>query len=77
MDILKALRAEESKFEAQMEAARQQLETVRHAIKMLSGTSSGNGRSRHMSASARAKIAKAQKARWAKFRVAKKANGKG
>jgi len=38
MDILKALRAEESKFLGQMEAAKQQVDTVRTAIKLLGGS---------------------------------------
>jgi hypothetical protein len=45
MDILKALRAEEEKF-------RQQLETVRAAIKLLEGKSTSKGK-RGMSATAR------------------------
>jgi len=73
MNILKALRAEEAKFLGQINAAKQHLETVRAAIKLLGGKNgSKNGRKRHLSASARAKIAKAQRARWAKVRTAKK-----
>jgi hypothetical protein len=79
MDILKALRAEESKFLAQMEAARQQVDTVRTAIKLLSGKASANGNRgsspttrRKMSAEGRARIAAAQRKRWAKVKAAKK-----
>ena len=72
MDILKALKTEESKF-------RHQLETIQDAIKILGGNSSvveGNGRRKkrhwHMSAAAKARISKAQKARWAAKRKADK-----
>jgi len=76
MDLLKALRAEESKFLVQMEAARQQVETVRQAIKLLGGKSARNGNrdtsaptKRRMSAEGRARIAAAQRKRWAKERA--------
>jgi hypothetical protein len=79
MDILKALRAEESKFLGQMEAARQQVDTIRAAIKLLGGKSSVNGNRdssgttrRKMSAEGRARIAAAQRKRWAKVKAAKK-----
>ena len=95
MDILAALRQEEEKWEKQVEADRQQLETVRAAIKLFRGDtgkrtsglgSSGKatggsrakttqGKKRTMSAAARARISKATKERWAKFRAAK-AKGK-
>jgi hypothetical protein len=60
MDILKALRAEESKH-------LEQLERVRAAIKVLSGKT---GAKKKVSAASRAKMAKAQKARWAKLKKA-------
>jgi len=95
MDILAALKQEEAKWEKQVSAAQQQLDTVRTAIKLLGGTNSSGkatgsstakttasssvkttgGKKRVMSAAARAKMAKAQKERWAKFRAAK-AKGK-
>jgi hypothetical protein len=87
MDILVALRQEEAKFEKQVSAAQQQLDNVRAAMKLLGGMSGsgkatgGNsakttgGKKRVMSAAARAKISKATKERWAKFRAAK-AKGK-
>ncbi len=95
MDILAALRQEEAKFEKQVNAAQQQLDNVRAAMKLLggmgssgkttggssgkvTGSSSGKttgGKKRVMSAAGRAKIAKATKERWAKFRAAK-AKGK-
>jgi len=83
MDILAALRQEEVKLEKQANAAQQQLDTVRAAIKLLGGMGSSGKTSgktigkkkRVMSAAARAKISKATKERWAKFRAAK-AKGK-
>jgi len=87
MDILAALKQEEAKWEKKVSTARQQLDNVRAAIKMLGGmgssgkataSSSGkttDGKKRVMSAAARAKISKATKERWAKFRAAK-AKGK-
>ena len=69
MDILSALKTEASKLQ-------QQLDTLNSAMKILGGkTSVGRakrGKRRHMSASARARIAKAQRARWAKVRAARK-----
>ena len=87
MDILVALRQEEAKFEKQVSAAQQQLDNVRAAMKLLGGMSGSgkatgsssakttSGKKRVMSAAARAKISKATKERWAKFRAAK-AKGK-
>ena len=70
MDILSALKNEASKLE-------QRLDSLNSAIKALGGKNSvsrpnGRRKKRHMSASARARIAKAQRARWAKVRAAKK-----
>ena len=67
MDTLSALKTEASKLQ-------QQLDTLNSAVKILGGENSvGRGRRKgwHMSASAKARIAKAQKARWAKVRTAK------
>jgi hypothetical protein len=79
MDILAALKQEEAKFEKQVSAAQQQLDTVRAAIKLFGGMNGRGkpvGRKKHvMSAAARAKISKATKERWAKYRAAK-AKGK-
>jgi hypothetical protein len=82
MDILAALRQEETKLQKQADIVRQQLDTVRAAIKILGRGAASNGepigkktKKRVMSAAARAKMAKAQKERWAKFRAAK-AEGK-
>jgi hypothetical protein len=86
MDILAALRQEEAKFEKEVSAAQQQLDNVRAAIKLLGGKTTGSssgkvigsssgkttgGKKRVMSAAARARISKATKERWAKFRAAK------
>ena len=83
MDILVALRQEEAKFEKQVSAAQQQLDNVRAAMKLLGGMSGSgkatgsssakttSGKKRVMSAAARARISKATKERWAKFRAAK------
>jgi hypothetical protein len=83
MDILAALKQEEAKFEKLASTAQQQLDTVRAAMKLLGGIGSSGKTSgktigkkkRVMSAAARAKISKATKERWAKFRAAK-AKGK-
>jgi hypothetical protein len=95
MDILAALKQEEAKWEKEVSAAQQQLDSVRAAMKLLGGmnssgkaTGSGSakttgssigktigGKKRVMSAAARARISKATKERWAKFRAAK-AKGK-
>ena len=87
MDILAALKQEEAKWEKHVRAAQQQLDTVRAAMKLLSGMGGGakatgsnsgkttGGKKRAMSAAARAKISRATKERWAKFRAAK-AKGK-
>ena len=68
MDILSALKSEASKLQ-------QQLNRVNSAIEALGGRNSigrpnGHRRKRHMSASARARIAKAQRARWARIKKA-------
>ena len=83
MNILAVLRQAEAKLMKQADKARQQLDAVRAAMKILGREvpSSGKriGRKKWvMSAAARAKISKATKARWAKFRAAKaKAKAKG
>jgi hypothetical protein len=70
MDILSALKTEASKLQ-------HQLDTLNSAMKILGGKNSVSRgkpvKKRRMSASARARIAKAQRARWAKVRAAKKA----
>jgi len=80
MDILAALRQEEAKLEKHADIVRQQLDAVRAAMKILGREVASSGqpigrKKRTMSAAARAKISKATKERWAKFRAAK-AKGK-
>lgn len=80
MDIVVALKQEEAKLQRQADTVRQQLEAVRAAMKILGrgvvsrGETSGR-KKRVLSAAARARISKATKERWAKFRAAK-AKGK-
>jgi hypothetical protein len=77
MDILLALKQEETRLQ-------KQLKGILGAITALNGshtTSTGalvaqGGRRRTMSAAARARISKATKARWAKFRAEKNKRGK-
>ena len=80
MDILAALKQEEAKLQKLADTVRQQLDAVRAAMKILgrevvSGDKPIGRKKRMMSAAARAKISKATKERWAKFRAAK-AKGK-
>ena len=66
MDILSALKTEASKLQ-------HQLDTLNSAIKALGRRNSvGRGGKRHFSAAARAKMARSQRARWAKVRAAKR-----
>jgi flagellar motility protein MotE (MotC chaperone) len=76
MNILATLRREAAKLQKQADKARQQLDNVRAAMKILGRERASSGKpigrkKRVMSAAARAKISKATKARWAKFRAAK------
>ena len=77
-----ALRHAEAKLQKQADKVRQQLDALRGAMKILgrgiakSGKPTGTGRKKRvMSAATKAKISKATKERWAKFRAAK-ARGK-
>ena len=77
MNILAALRQAEAKLKKQADKVRQQLDAVRAATKILGREVAGSGKrigrkKRVMSAAARAKIGKATKLRWAKFRAEKK-----
>jgi hypothetical protein len=80
MDILLALKEEEAKLQ-------RQLKGIQGAIIALNGSHATSiqapadvhkqiGARRTMSAAARARISKATKARWAKFRAEKKKTGK-
>jgi hypothetical protein len=72
MDILSAIKREERKLE-------KQIASIRHRLKGIKAAAEGMGRSadkkvtksakRVLSAAARAKIGKATKKRWAKFRA--------
>jgi len=77
MNILAALRQAEAKLQKQADKVRQQLDAVRAAVKILGREVASSGKrvgrkKRVMSAAARAKIGKATKERWAKFRAEKK-----
>ena len=79
MSILNAIRREEKKLEKQLHKLQHQLNGIRVAAKALGGSASeevATVKKRVMSAAARAKISKATKKRWAKFRAqAKKVAG--
>jgi hypothetical protein len=79
MDILAAIKREERKLEKQLGKLQHQLTGIRAAAKALGDSKSREVttvKKRVMSAAARAKISKASKKRWAKFRAqAKKAVG--
>ena len=82
MNILAALRREEAKLQKQTDKVRQQLDALRAARKILGREVAGGGKvgrkkrvgkkKRKMSAAARARIGKATRERWAKFRAAKR-----
>ena len=76
MNILAALKQEEAKLQKQADTVRKQLDAVRGAMKLLGGkvASASNPVDRNkrvLSAAARAKISRATKERWAKYRAAK------
>ncbi len=81
MNILAALTQAEAKLKKQADKVRQQLDAVRAAMKILGREVASGGKvgrkkrvgkkKRVMSAAARARIGKATKLRWAKFRAAK------
>jgi hypothetical protein len=79
MDILAAIKREERKLEKQLGKLQHQVNGVRAAAKALGSSTSKElkvAKKRVMSAAARAKIGKAAKKRWAKFRAqAKKVTG--
>jgi hypothetical protein len=79
MDILAAIKREERKLEKQLGKLQDQLNGIRAAGKALGDSTSKElkvVKKRVMSAAARAKIGRAAKKRWAKFRAqAKKAAG--
>jgi hypothetical protein len=78
MDILAAIKREERKLEKQLHKLQHQLNRIRAAAKALGDSTNREIKTvkkRVLSAASRAKISKATKERWAKFRAAK-AKGK-
>ena len=74
MDLLAAIKREERKLEKELTQLQNKLSGVRAAAKALGSKASREVtqvKKRVMSAAARAKISKATKARWAKFRAEK------
>jgi hypothetical protein len=72
MDLLAAIKREERKLEKELGKLQHQLNGVRAAAKALGSKASREVtevKKRVLSAAARAKISKATKARWAKFRA--------
>jgi hypothetical protein len=78
MDLLAAIKREERKIERQLGKLQKQFDGLRAAAKAL-GDSTIRGvtqvKKRVLSAAAKARISKATKARWAKFRKDKEALG--
>jgi hypothetical protein len=76
MDILVALKQEEARLQSQLKGIQGAITALNgsHAISMDAPVAlhKQSGRRRTMSAAARARISKATKARWAKFRAEKK-----
>jgi len=75
MHILAAIKREERKLEKQLGKLQHQLNGVRAAAKALGDPTNRElktAKKRVMSAAARARISRATKARWAKFRAEKK-----
>jgi hypothetical protein len=72
MDIRAAIKREEKKLEKQLGKLQHHLSEIRAAAKALGGSANRELKAvkkRVMSAAARARISKATKARWAKFRA--------
>ena len=79
MDLLAAIKREERKLEKELGKLQHQLNGVRAATRALGSKVSREVtevKKQVMSAAARAKISKATKARWAKFRAEKSKKGK-
>ena len=75
MDILAAIKREEKKLEKQLGKLQHELNGIRAAAKALGDSTSrelNTVKKWVMSAAARARIGKATKERWAKFRAEKK-----
>jgi hypothetical protein len=74
MDLLAAIKQEERKLQKELSRLRNKLSGVQAAAKALgskAGREVAQVKKHVMSAAARAKISKATKARWAKFRAEK------
>jgi hypothetical protein len=79
MDLLAAIKREERKLEKELGKLQHQLNGVRAAARALGSKASRGAaqiKKRVMSAAARAKISRATKARWAKFRAEKNKKAK-
>ena len=79
MDLLSAIKREEGKLEKELGKSQHKLHGVRAAAKALGSKASRKVtpvKKRVMSVAARAKISKATKARWAKFRAEKNKKAK-
>jgi len=79
MNLLATIKREERKLEKELGQLQHKLNGVRAAAKALGGKASREVtevKKRVMSAAARAKIGKATKARWAKFRAEKNKKAK-
>lgn len=79
MNILAAIKREERKLEKQLSSLQKQLDGVRTAAKALGGSAGRElqgAKKRVLSAAGRAKISRAAKKRWARFKAqAKKVAG--
>jgi hypothetical protein len=79
MDLLAAIKREERKLERELGNLQRRLNGIRGAAKALGNTANreiAQVKKHVMSAAARAKISKATKARWAKFRAEKNKRAK-
>jgi hypothetical protein len=78
MDLLAAIKREERKLEKELGKLQRKLNGLRVAAKVLGRKTGGEitqVKKRVLSAAARARISKATKARWAKFRATKNKKG--
>ena len=78
MDLLAAIKREERKLERQLGKLQKQFDGLRAAAKVLGSRTSQrvtDVKRRVMSSAAKARISRAAKARWAKFRTEKQALG--
>jgi hypothetical protein len=79
MDLLAAIKREERKLEKELGNLQRRLNGIRGAAKALGNTANreiAQVKKHVMSAAARAKISKATKARWAKYRAEKNKRAK-